>query len=83
MPSSGVSLKPPLKAFARGVRIASVMTMSSGFLVVLQSACQPRNPPKLLMLMGETYMAERPLLEGEICETIAFSLSVILKDVMY
>jgi hypothetical protein len=29
--------------------------------------------------MSGTYMAERPLLEGEICETIAFSLSVILK----
>jgi hypothetical protein len=49
MPSSGVSLKPPLKAFVRGVRTASVMTMSSGFLVVLQSACQPRNPQMLLM----------------------------------
>jgi hypothetical protein len=44
MPSSGVSLKPPLKAFARGVRIARVMTMSSGFLVVLQFAYQSRNP---------------------------------------
>jgi hypothetical protein len=35
MPSSGVSFKPPLCAFVSGVRTASVMTMSSGFLVVL------------------------------------------------
>jgi hypothetical protein len=34
-PSSVVSLKPPLYALVRGVRSASVMTTSSGFLVVL------------------------------------------------
>jgi len=44
MPSSGVSLKPPLKAFVRGVRIARVITMSSGFLVVLLSTRQCLTP---------------------------------------
>ena len=42
MPSRGVSLKPPLCAFASGVRTARVMTISSGFLVVLASTHQPR-----------------------------------------
>ena len=36
MKSRGVSLKPPLKALAKGVRMARVMTMSSGFFWVLR-----------------------------------------------
>jgi hypothetical protein len=36
MKSNGVSLKPPFKAFANGVRRARVMTISSAFLVVLE-----------------------------------------------
>ena len=35
MKSSGVSFKPPLKPLVRGVRIANVMTTSSGFFWVL------------------------------------------------
>ena len=31
MESSGVSLKPPLRALVKGVRVARVMTTSSGF----------------------------------------------------
>jgi hypothetical protein len=38
MPSIVVSLKPPLRPLVRGVRIASVMTTSSGFFWVLPSS---------------------------------------------
>ena len=36
MKSSGVSFIPPLKPLVRGVRIANVMTTSSGFFWVLK-----------------------------------------------
>ncbi len=36
MKSSGVSFKPPLKPLVRGVRIANVITTSSGFFWVLE-----------------------------------------------
>ena len=36
MKSNGVSFKPPLKPLVRGVRIANVMTTSSGFFWVLK-----------------------------------------------
>ena len=36
MKSNGVSFKPPLKPLVRGVRIANVMTTSSGFFCVLE-----------------------------------------------
>ena len=36
MKSNGVSFMPPLKPLVRGVRIANVMTTSSGFFCVLE-----------------------------------------------
>jgi len=38
MKSSSVSLKPPFLPLARGVLMASVMTMSSGFFCVLSES---------------------------------------------
>lgn len=54
--------------------MARVMTTSSGFLVVLCS-CQPRHPG---VVCKEAYMADSPLVEGEICATMDLRRSVIL-----
>ena len=37
MASSGVSLRPPFRPFVSGVRMASVITTSSGFFCVLDN----------------------------------------------
>lgn len=75
MPSRVVSLKPPLWAFVRGVRIARVMTMSSGFLVVLSRLSAIA---ALLERVVSSYRAATPPVEGVMCETMDLRRSVIL-----
>lgn len=43
MKSSGVSFKPPLKPLVRGVRMANVMTTSSGFFCVLKNVSNSKD----------------------------------------
>jgi hypothetical protein len=57
-----VSLKPPLKPLVRGVRIASVTTTSSGFLVVLFDV-QVRYY-SVSLGVGVNYIAAMPELPG-------------------
>jgi hypothetical protein len=87
MASSVVSLRPPLYALVRGVRRASVMTTSSGFLVVLKVMLvrvapsffvSPLPLHMYVVASTDTYIADSPLVEGVICDTMDLRRSVIL-----
>jgi hypothetical protein len=64
--------------------MASVITMSSGFFVVLYhlmlafSQAVGALPVKQGAAMWGAYIAESPLFDGDMCETIDFSRSVIV-----
>lgn len=83
-----VSLNPPLWAFVSGVRVASVMTTSSGFLVVLEEDCQRLVLCDSVMesklhaektRVAAAYIADNALVEGAICDTMDLRRSVMLK----
>ncbi len=75
MNSNGVSFMPPLKPLVRGVRIARVMTTSSGFFCVLLTWGQWMYHSE----GGESpYIAESPLLLGERWLRIELSRSVAI-----
>lgn len=79
-PSSVVSLKPPLYALVRGVRMARVITTSSAFFVVLSLllAALLFEPARAAVSWAVTYMADNPLVEGVIWFTMDLRRSVIL-----
>ena len=72
MKSSGVSFNPPLKPLVRGVRIANVMTTSSGFFWVLEIVSNGRDAEG-----GEkdSHCGQPTLSWGEVIEDRAQSFS--------
>ena len=60
MKSSGVSFIPPLPPLVRGVRIANVMAISSGFFWVLEVVSKLQ----ALKAGKKAYIADNPLLPG-------------------
>ncbi len=70
MKSSRVSLKPPLKPLVRGVRMASVMTTSSGFFWVLTRVLNRRRCKRSLVggdiHCGESALGWRKVAENRI-----------------
>ena len=93
MPSSGVSFRPPFLPFASGVRIARVMTISSGFFWVLQNnqACQllscPIHVKAGALLAGKqaerrnSHLVQRLLAGGQLGDNVGESLGGHDEDV--
>lgn len=75
MKSKGVSLKPPLNAFVRGVLMARVITTSSEFFCVLKT---PVSNNARSDNQGCPYMAESPLVLGLRWFKMEVSLSVAI-----
>lgn len=72
-----MSLNPPLKPFASGVRMARVITTSSAFLDVL---LRKQLEVFVLVFGGEAYIDDNPEEPGVRCLRIELSLSpAILK----
>lgn len=75
-----MSLNPPLNPFAKGVRIARVITTSSAFLEVLRVVIS------MCLYDAErrgSYIVDNPEEPGVKCLRIELSLSVILRDLRF
>lgn len=79
MKSRVVSFRPPLKPLVRGVRIARVITTSSGFFWVLFGHAWLANALGMTV-RKTTYMADNPLLLGVRWLRMELSLSVAIVE---